>query len=138
MTAGVVFAATSTTHKRAQPSNAATENAGSSSLQGDPPWQPFPAEPYLAPEGSCHLDTESIGPEQQLGTPLNYHVWLNLSDPAYFTPADATGGVAAGFAGSVSISMHIGQVGTGVGTWLSYHCKQGTVPRNAVRVMPPQ
>jgi hypothetical protein len=112
MTAGVIFAATSTTHKRAQSSNGATADAGSSSsLQGDSRLQPFPAEPYVAPAGTCQLDTESVGPEQQLGTPLNYHVWLNLSDPAFYTPGDATGRVAAGFAGRASILLHIEQVG---------------------------
>jgi hypothetical protein len=79
-------------------------------LQGIGIRGPFPAEPYLAPSNSCPLDTQALGPEQQLAIPINYHLLLSLSDSALYQPGDTTGRVAAGFGGSVNITLHVEQV----------------------------
>lgn len=106
--AGVIFAATSTRHNQhvQQSSNKGTAAAADAT-------KAFPAEPFLAPSTTCRLlDTAaaSVGPELQLAVPLNYHLQLNLSDPAFYKPGDATGRVAAGFGGSVNITLHVAQV----------------------------
>jgi hypothetical protein len=79
-------------------------------LQGSSVRGPFPDEPYLAPSSSCPLDTQVLGPERQLAIPINYHLLLSLSDPAIYQPGDTTGRVAAGFEGSVNITLHVEQV----------------------------
>lgn len=101
---GVVFVASSTAHKHQQ-HNASASTTVDTGL-----------EPFLAPTTSCQLDAQLQGPPQQLAVPLSYHVWLNLSDTALYRPGDATGRVAAGFAGRVNITMHVEQV-RGVGSW---------------------
>lgn len=121
--AGVIFAAT-TTRQHAQ-SSTLPATAGSS-LQGSGARGPFPAEPYLVPSSSCPLDTQALGPEQQPAIPINYHLVLSLSDPAFYQPGDPTGRVAAGFTGSVNITLHVQQVSwtpvVAGSVWAGGHC----------------
>jgi hypothetical protein len=66
----------------------------------------------LAPSArECKLDAPGAGePELQLAIPLNYNVTLQLADPAFYQPGDATGRVAAGFKGAVNITLYVEQV----------------------------
>lgn len=123
--AGVTFAATSTAKQHEQRSAPSAAH-----LKAIPAARgPFPAEPYLAPTTECPIDTQQVGPELQLAVPINYHVLLNLSDPAFYQPGDATGRVAAGFGGEVNITMHVKQVGLVVhNAACSTHSRAGLLP----------
>jgi hypothetical protein len=124
MQTGIAFATQAAARRGGVPqhANAGGSRAAATAAAPAAAWPPFPVEPFLALAVTCQLDAPvsaaaaaaaaAAGGQQQreVHSALSYRLLLDLSQPGYYRPGDASGAVAAGFSAAANVTLHIEQV----------------------------